>query len=96
MSRGRDVITIASSLTPDGYDITAFLLQIPPPVTQGCHLPPGNVSHICTKDSTWCCPYLVFFILSPLTDGTKVTRVGILWRARRSRQAVRMAERIAS
>jgi hypothetical protein len=30
------------------------------------------------EDSTGCCPYLVFFILSPLTEETKVTRVGIL------------------
>ena len=38
----------------------------------------------------------VFFILSPLTEETKLTRVGILWRARRSRQALRIAARRAS
>ena len=37
-----------------------------------------------------------FLRRSPLTEATKVTRVGTLWRARRSRQAVRIPERKAS
>ena len=44
VSMGRDVMTIASAVVPDGCDVIASLPEVPPPATWCYHLPPRNLS----------------------------------------------------